>query len=238
MTQADILIRLGLAVLIGFFVGLEREKHHRPAGIKTHILVCVGATVISLIQLQIIDDIILRISKDPSLSNVLSSDYGRLGSQVISGIGFLGAGTIIRTRGSVKGLTTAATLWLVACLGLGIGMGYYIITVAAFLIVMLLLVFMKFLQPLVMGTKGSNSIEIILMNKKNAMEEINRIFKENFIEIRKIDFPDDQDESYHYGKPTYKYSYNIKVPKGIKIQNIINEINMIGDVLKAVEAGD
>ena len=238
MSEADILIRLALAVLIGFFVGLEREKHHRPAGIKTHILVCVGATVISLIQLQIIDDVILRISKDPSLSNVLNSDYGRLGSQVISGIGFLGAGTIIRTRGSVKGLTTAATLWLVACLGLGIGMGYYIIAVAAFLIVMLLLIFMKFLQPLIMGTKGSNTIEIILINKKSAMEDINRLLKENYIEVRKIEFPDDQDEEYHYGTPTYKYNYNIKIPKGIKVQKIVNELNMLGDVVKATEIGE
>jgi len=238
MAEKDILIRLTLAVLIGFFIGLEREKHHRPAGIKTHILVCVGATVISLIQLQIINDIILKVIQDPSLASVLRSDYGRLGAQVISGIGFLGAGTIIRTRGSVKGLTTAATLWLVACLGLGIGFGYYIISITAFLIVMILLVFMKFLQPFVMGTKGANAVEIYMVNKKNAMEEINRVLSDNFIEIIKIDFSDDQDESYHFGVPVYKYSYNIKIPKGIEIQKIINELNILGDVVKAVQIGD
>jgi len=238
MTETDILIRLALAVLVGFFIGLEREKHHRPAGIKTHILVCVGATVISLIQLQIIDDIVLQVSQDPSLSAILRSDHGRLGAQVISGIGFLGAGTIIRTRGSVKGLTTAATLWLVACLGLGIGFGYYVISIAAFLIVMLILIFIKFLQPFLVGTKGSNELEIILVNKKTAMEEINRVLNENFVEIKKIDFPDDQDESYHHDVPVYKYSYTIKIPTGIEIQKIINELNVLGEVIKAVEASN
>ena len=235
MTITDILIRLALSVFVGFFIGLEREKHHRPAGIKTHILVCVGATVISMIQIKIVEDIILRVSENPSLQSVLGSDYGRLSAQVISGIGFLGAGTIIRTRGSVKGLTTAATLWLVACLGLGIGMGYYIITVTAFVIVMTLLVFVKFLQPFIMGTKGSNQLEILIVNKKNAMEEINRVLSEHFVQIIKIDFPDEQDESYHFGMPVYKYNYNIKIPKGFKIQNLINELNMQTDVIKAVE---
>lgn len=235
MTAADILIRLALAVFVGFFIGLEREKHHRPAGIKTHILVCVGASVISMVQIKIVEDIIFKVSENPSLQSVLGSDYGRLGAQVISGIGFLGAGTIIRTRGSVKGLTTAATLWLAACLGLGIGMGYYLISLAAFVIVMILLVFMKFLQPLIMRTKGSNEIEVILVNKKSAMEEINRVFGDNFVQIRKIDFPDDQDESYHFGMPVYKYNYSVKIPKGVKIQDLINELNMQGDIIKAVE---
>ncbi len=111
MLKYEIVLRLSLAFIIGFFVGFEREHRHRPAGIKTHVLVCIGAALISILQSKMVDDIIAQVAEKPELAAVLKSDYGRLGAQVISGIGFLGAGTILRTKGSIKGLTTAATLW-------------------------------------------------------------------------------------------------------------------------------
>ncbi len=109
MLKYEIVLRLSLAFIIGFFVGFEREHRHRPARIKTHVLVCIGAALISILQSKMVDDIIAQVAEKPELAAVLKSDYGRLGAQVISGIGFLGAGTILRTKGSIKGLTTAAT---------------------------------------------------------------------------------------------------------------------------------
>lgn len=233
MNELDIIIRLALAVVVGFLIGLEREKHHRPAGIKTHILVCVGAAVISLIQLEIIDGIIRQVEENPSLANVIGSDHGRMGAQVISGIGFLGAGTIIRTRGSVKGLTTAATLWISACLGLGIGMGYYFITLTAFALVMTLLIILKFFQMRVLDKKGMKDIDVILVNKKMALQEISQILTDNFIRVKKIDFPDEQEEDYHYGDPVLRCTFTVLMPKDIEVQSIINELNMQSDVVKA-----
>lgn len=106
-------IRLVLAMLIGAFIGREREKLGRPAGLRTHILVCVGACMTSLIGIFIW-------LQDPQ------SDPLRIAAQVVSGIGFLGVGTImIRGRDHITGLTTAATLWTTASLGIALGFGFY-----------------------------------------------------------------------------------------------------------------
>ncbi|MDF2615243.1 MAG: yhiD [Clostridia bacterium] len=111
---ASIIIRLTLACVCGGIIGFDRMKKRRPAGLKTHILVCIGATL-AMITNQYIYNMYGQIS-----------DPARLGAQVISGIGFLGAGTIIVTgRQQIKGLTTAAGLWASATMGLAIGVGFY-----------------------------------------------------------------------------------------------------------------
>ncbi len=109
----SIIIKLALAMICGGILGMERGKKNRPAGFRTYMLVCVGATLVML--------------TNQYLCEVYGTgDPARLGAQVISGIGFLGAGTIIVTgRNRVKGLTTAAGLWADACLGLAIGVGFY-----------------------------------------------------------------------------------------------------------------
>ena len=114
VNTVSIILRLTLATLFAGIIGLERGKKKRPAGFRTHILVCIGATIIMITNQYIID--IMHMDSDPT----------RLGAQVISGIGFLGAGTIIvDRRNQVKGLTTAAGLWACACMGLAIGIGFY-----------------------------------------------------------------------------------------------------------------
>lgn len=106
-------IRLLLAVLLGGLIGFERGKKRRPAGFRTHMLVCIGATLAMLTNMYIFE-------------NIFTGDPTRLAAQVISGIGFLGAGTIIITgRSQVKGLTTAAGLWAAGIIGLAIGVGFY-----------------------------------------------------------------------------------------------------------------
>lgn len=111
--EITVIIRLALALLCGGLIGIERERKRRPAGFRTHMLVCVGSALTILIS-QFLQ------------TKGFPVDVTRLGAQVISGIGFLGAGTIIVTgRQQVKGLTTAAGLWASACMGLAIGMGFY-----------------------------------------------------------------------------------------------------------------
>lgn len=143
MKYYEIVIRLILAVIVGGLIGYEREFKNRPAGFRTHILVCVGSAVISMIQVLAIEDTKSIILANPEMINVIKADMGRLGAQVISGVGFLGAGTIIHEKGSVKGLTTAATIWTVACIGLAVGMGYYFLSVVSVLGVYGVLVVMK-----------------------------------------------------------------------------------------------
>ncbi len=121
----SILVRLFLAMLLGGLVGLERGRKHRAAGFRTYMLVCIGAALTMLLgQYQ---DLMLATRWASMISDVGNrSDITRYGAQVISGIGFLGAGTIVLTgRKEVKGLTTAAGLWACACMGLAIGAGFY-----------------------------------------------------------------------------------------------------------------
>ena len=113
--EFTILIRLMLSCFLGGLIGIEREKNRHPAGFRTHILVCMGATLVMLSNFFIFEQFKGQTNIDPS----------RLGAQVISGIGFLGAGTILKEGISVKGLTTAASLWAVACVGLAVGIGFY-----------------------------------------------------------------------------------------------------------------
>lgn len=125
VTQAEMILRLVLALILGGMVGFEREAHAKAAGFRTHILVCLGAALIMLTSMHIFD----------IYKGVTGADPARIAAQVVSGIGFLGAGTIIRSRASVVGLTTAASLWTIAGVGLAIGSGLYLVgTVAAVLI--------------------------------------------------------------------------------------------------------
>ena len=148
--NAEILLRLGLACFLGGIIGLERERNKQPAGLRTHILVCIGATLVMLCNIFIYE-------KYKGVTNI---DPARLGAQVISGIGFLGAGTIIKEGLSIRGLTTAASLWVVACLGIAIGLGFY---TGAFIttgfILVILIFFSKF--EYLLNIKTSKSILII-----------------------------------------------------------------------------
>ena len=104
-------VTLLLAVILSGLIGLERELHGHPAGLRTHILVCVGSTLITLVSVQM------------ALAGNVKSDPGRISAQIVSGIGFLGAGAIIRDGASIRGLTTAASIWTTAAIGIALGAG-------------------------------------------------------------------------------------------------------------------
>lgn len=178
----DVLLRLAVSTLIGLFIGLERERHHRPAGMKTHIMVCLGATIVSLIQVQIVYQALELASSDPAYASVLGADLGRMGAQVISGIGFLGAGTILVKKGSIKGLTTAATLWLTACLGLAVGMGYILIAVEAFAVVMAVLILLRVIQK-IQFNRNIVSFEIYFSDSVHGMQILRNFCFAREIEI-------------------------------------------------------
>ena len=109
----SVILRVLLSLVIGGIIGLERERKNQPAGLRTYMLVCMGATLVMM-------------TNQYMFITYGSGDIARMGAQVISGIGFLGAGTILVTRSNqVRGLTTAAGLWSAACVGLAIGIGFY-----------------------------------------------------------------------------------------------------------------
>ncbi|WP_316504943.1 MgtC/SapB family protein [Nitrosopumilus sp.] len=119
--ELETVFRLLLAIALGALIGFERELKHRPAGLRTHMLVSLGATVFTIISLSF--DI------EPS----------RIAAGIVTGIGFLGAGSIIAHKGHIRGITSAATLWVVAGIGLSIGVGQYIIAITSSLLVFAIL---------------------------------------------------------------------------------------------------
>lgn len=128
LTFVSVALRLGLATLIGALVGVERSSRGRGAGVKTHALVCMGSALVMLTSEY------MRICMHNT------GDMARMGAQIISGIGFLGAGTIIVTgRNHVRGLTTAAGLWVCACEGIAVGIGFWMGAAVAFVFIMLTL---------------------------------------------------------------------------------------------------
>lgn len=142
----ELLLRLLLSCLLGGLIGIERERNRHPAGFRTHILVCVGAALVMLCNIFIFEEY-------KSYANI---DPARLGAQVISGIGFLGAGTILKEGVTIKGLTTAASLWSVACIGLAAGLGFYAGAVfATVLVFVTLMVFARFELRMYSGRKSS-----------------------------------------------------------------------------------
>ncbi len=123
----QIIFRLFLAAILGGMVGLERELHEKAAGFRTHILVCIGSCLMMLTSLHIFD----------VYKGLTTVDPARIAAQVVTGVGFLGAGTIIRYGATVRGLTTAASIWAIAGVGLAVGSGFYLAAIVTAFIMLL-----------------------------------------------------------------------------------------------------
>lgn len=148
----DMIIKLSAATFLGGLIGMEREWHGKEAGFRTHALVCLGSALIMIVSIQIYQIYHASTNMDP----------GRIAAQVVSGIGFLGAGAIIRSKEKVTGLTTAAVLWSAAGVGLACGLGQYKPAVIATLLILIVLIFFSKIDEFV--TKKSR-------RKKPSSEE-------------------------------------------------------------------
>lgn len=170
----DILIKLVLSALLGGMIGYEREMHGSAAGLRTHILVSAGSCLIMLTSTYIFE----------LYKNVASCDPARIAAGVVTGIGFLGAGTIMRYRTSVMGLTTAASVWVVSAIGLGVGSGFFSGSIMTTFLVILTLVIIHKWEHTVMRR---DRYKVLIMDAKidaNTLQSIKNIFSEYMGEIR------------------------------------------------------
>ena len=162
---AGLAVKLTLAVIFGGIIGIERGRKRRPAGFRTHILVCVGATMAMCISRYCID--VLGITVDVS----------RLGAQVINGIGFLGAGTIIVTRRQeVKGLTTAAGLWACACMGLAIGAGFFECALMAFAAIITSTTLLDKVEKLITSRSLNMNVNVIV-TETSVIHDVHEVLR-------------------------------------------------------------
>ena len=145
LSDYQIVVRLVLSVVLSGFVGLERQLHRRTAGLRTHILVSLGSCLIMLTSLYVFD----------IYKNVASIDPARIAAGVITGVGFLGAGAIINERGGIKGLTTAASLWISSGLGLAVGCGFYFAAAVSTVLTLIVLFFLRYVEGILISA-GQN----------------------------------------------------------------------------------
>jgi putative Mg2+ transporter-C (MgtC) family protein len=179
----QIIARLISAGILGGFIGLERESHGRPAGLRTHILVCVGSALIMIVSAYAFPE--FGTARDPA----------RLAAQVVSGIGFLGAGTIMREGANIRGLTTAASLWVVAGIGLAVGSGFYLpAVITAFMAVGTLTLLDKAERNIV--SSKTLIIECRILDRPGQLGAIAVVLGNLHFSIRDVNIePDDQGEA-------------------------------------------
>ena len=150
------LIRILISFVIGSLIGIEREANNQPAGLRTHILISIGATIVMLISIYI----------PQTFTDFQNGDPGRIAAQVVSGIGFLGAGAILKFGADVKGLTTAASIWAMAALGLAVGAGMYTISIIGALVILFALTIMDIFEKRVFKERTLRKIELLVKKKE------------------------------------------------------------------------
>ena len=215
----SIALRLFLALLFGGIIGLERGANKHQAGLRTHILVCIGATLAMLTNHYIFESI------------TENTDPARLGAQVISGIGFLGAGLILVTsRNKVKGLTTAAGLWASACIGLALGIGFYSGAIVAGVLVFIVLALLPRVEVYFYNRSRLMSLYIELDSMNNMREFLNVVRNQNFIisetQVNRSDsiVPDG-----------YSLNLTLRIPKKITHIQVIQCLSEINGVFLVEE---
>ncbi|TGD25428.1 MgtC/SapB family protein [Companilactobacillus suantsaicola] len=220
----NVVIRLLLAVIFSGIIGLDRAYKHRPAGLRTHILVCLGACIIAMIQKNIGFDALEMARQYPQYKGVIRADDARLIAQVVSGIGFLGAGTIIVEHHSIRGLTTAASLWVVACLGLAIGMGDYIIAIVGFLVVYAVLGFLK----KIIKISPVRKLKIEYKHKVDTKKFIDEFFQHHDITVEGVRFSVSKIDD----TKVYTNVYSIDFGKNIDYVDIVEGLSMNENIIK------
>jgi putative Mg2+ transporter-C (MgtC) family protein len=162
----QLLLRLLLAAALGGLIGLEREHSGKPAGFRTNLLICLGAALITEVSFNV--------------AATASGDPGRIAAQIVSGIGFLGAGTILHARGSVYGLTTAATLWVVAAIGMAVGARAYAAAVIATGLVMLALMLLGRVEDYLIPRKPADrNIDVVMLPDGSVISEIEETLRKS-----------------------------------------------------------
>lgn len=218
ISNGELILRLILSALAGGSIGIEREVSNRPAGLRTHILVSVGSTLIMLVSIYGFNG---------------QGDPARLAAQVVSGVGFLGAGTIMRTGNSIKGLTTAASLWVCSGIGLAIGAGYYLGTVLTAAIVLLSLVSLQTVENRV--SKGSyRSFQIEAYERPGLIGEIGTLLGKYYIVIKDISISEGNENE---SAEQIVINLQVKIPNNLQVKKLIDEIYNLARVTNVVFDG-
>ena len=207
----DLLARMGVAVLCGGVIGIDRGRKRRAAGFRTYMIVCVGATTTMLLGIYL-SYMLLNFWAPELAGSFVNTDVSRFGAQVINGIGFLGAGTIIVTgRQQVKGMTTAAGLWASACMGLCIGAGFYRAVLICFLLILITFVLFSRLERFILSHARNVNLYVEFEDIEDLTAVIERI-KEQQIRIFDVEVTKGKYTENHYPHAIFSLQLPKKKP--------------------------
>ncbi len=173
-----VLGKLFIAAILGGIIGYERHMRGRPAGLRTHLLVCIGVTLMMLVSEHIFVQY-----QGHGHDSILRIDPARIAAQVVTGIGFLGAGTIIRSRGSIRGLTTAASLWVVAGIGLAVGSGFILPAIFTTGLTIAILVLNALVEKKLKRNKYK-SMKMLITGQGHFLDDITQILQRNSVNLQ------------------------------------------------------
>lgn len=166
--KLELMLQVGLATLLGGAIGLERELGGKPAGLRTNILICIGSVLYTHISIALVGS---------------AADPTRVAGQIVTGVGFIGAGTILHARGAIVGLTSAATIWVVAAIGVALGSGYYLDGIATTLVVLVVLAGLGRVEKLVQRQSMRSTILIHARPGPTVLEDLEGLVRRAGIDI-------------------------------------------------------
>lgn len=216
ITFGSAITRLLLSFIAGGIIGINREKQNQAAGFRTHILISTGSCLLMLVSIYIPQE----------FQNFKNGDPGRIASQVITGIGFLGAGAIIRLGDQIKGLTTAATIWIVAAIGLSIGAGMFYIGAVAVVIVIITLALLDNLETMVFKKKHPKRIAVQLKQPHFDISSLKQVLDSFQLKYQIVDYV-------HTGSQgCLTVEIMAQVPANFNAELLLNKIKELPNVLE------
>jgi putative Mg2+ transporter-C (MgtC) family protein len=214
--QLDLAVRLLVAAVLGAVIGFEREIHDHPAGMRTHLLVCLGSAVFTVLSIYAF--------MDPTApAGTAPVDTSRVAAQIVSGIGFLGAGAIIKYGTSVRGLTTAASLWATAAVGMAVGAGWWAVALVGTAIVVFSLWPLNIVVNRIRG-QGAHPIRARLNAPSlDRLGELTRAMSARHIELGEVN-------TQRLAKGSYEIEIQLRVPAHVELADLIEVISAVPDV--------
>jgi putative Mg2+ transporter-C (MgtC) family protein len=219
---ATIIFRLLLSLILGGLIGWERESRRQPAGLRTHILICIGSSLLMLTSIFI----------PQTFENFQNGDPGRIAAQVVSGIGFLGGGAIFKLGANIRGLTTAATIWAVAAIGLTIGAGAYIGAIVATILILFVLIVMDKVENKYFPELSLKILQLNFSSSKMETDLVFAIMERYGIIVQSVNI------AQSLNKKNTKMKFIIHVPKKLDLKKFYKELNGLNNIAQIVMGQD
>lgn len=223
MSLVDLVVRIVLATLVGGAIGLERELRDHNAGFRTHILVCIGSAAFTLVSAYGFEGV------RPAGGTGVTVDPSRVAAQIVTGIGFLGAGAIIRQGPTVRGLTTAASLWAVSAIGMAIGLGLYAITLVTAAAVLTSLWLLRVIERRIIDPRVSPIVRLDIRFSATGMGALTLLVQaldsEGVVVENMEVVPDDPN--------VHAMRVHVRPPKGmtrVQLRRLIEDLGVVGDL--------